>query len=349
MAPSEDKDSDEDEDGDGDGDNDDVIPLDREPISEGALTADGVLVESEILGEEELVVDVAELGVIETKELINVLVELLPKDSAVIENDDDDELLPEDSAVIDDDDDELLPEDSAVIDNDDDELLPEDTAVIDDDDDDDELLPEDTVVVEDDNNDNELLLEDSAIFEEDDDGTDNELLPEDSAVIDDDDDDELLPEDCAVVEDDNNDNELLLEDSALIDEEDDDDTDNELLPEDSAVIEDVIPLDKEPPSEGALTPKGVLVESRVLSNEELFTDVTELEVLETEEPANVLVELVSKVEIELPLSTVEGALGDEVIDWDEEPEPEVPPAATLVEEDRPLLGRMDEEGVKAAS
>ena len=74
--------------------------------------------------------------------------------------------------------------------------------------------------------------------------------------------------------------------------------------------------------------------------------------LEANELANVLMELVGKVEIELPLSTIEGALGDKVVDWDEEPEPEVSvlwPVATLVEKDRPLLGRTDEEGVKAAS
>lgn len=68
--------------------------------------------------------------------------------------------------------------------------------------------------------------------------------------------------------------------------------------------------------------------------------------------ANELMELVGKVKIEFPLSTIEGVLRDKVMDWDEEPEPEVPvlwPVATLVEKDRPLLGRTEEEGVKAAS
>ena len=109
---------------------------------------------------------------------------------------------------------------------------------------------------------------------------------------------------------------------------------------------------KELSIEGVMTLDGVLIAFEVLDKDKSVVDVTEVEVLETNELTNVLMELVAEVEIELPLLTIEGAMEDKIVDWDEVVEPEVPVLwadATLVEKDRPLLERTDEEEVKAAS
>lgn len=146
----------------------------------------------------------------------------------------------------------------------------------------------------------------------------------------DDDDDELIPEDSAAVIEDVTvvDVPVALPEDKGNDEDEygdeDADFDDELLPEDSAVIEDVILLDKEPTIEGIMTPDGALVGFEILGKEELVVDVTKVEMLETMELAIVLMELVDKAEIELPLSTIEGALRDEITGWDEKPDPKEP-------------------------
>ena len=101
-----------------------------------------------------------------------------------------------------------------------------------------------------------------------------------------------------------------------------------------------------------MTLDGVLIAFKVLDIDKPVVDVTEVEVLETDELTNVLLELLAEVEIELPLLTIGGGMEDMIVDWDEGVEAEAPvlwAEATFVEKDRPLLERTDEEEVKGAS
>ena len=131
-----------------------------------------------------------------------------------------------------------------------------------------------------------------------------------------------------------------------------------LLPTIGGVLRDgVINWDEEPEPEEltieeVMTLDGALIAFEVLDEDTPVVDVTEVEVLETNGLIDVLMELVAKVEIELPLLAIEGVMEDKMVDWDEVVEPEVPVLwadATLVEKDRPLLERTDEEELKAAS
>lgn len=83
------------------------------------------------------------------------------------------------------------------------------------------------------------------------------------------------------------------------------------------------PDDEELAVESVLTPSGVLIDLDTLEVEEPVVGVMELVVLETNGLTDVLMELIGKVEIEIPV---------------------LRPVATLAEEDRLLLGRTDEEG-----
>ena len=76
--------------------------------------------------------------------------------------------------------------------------------------------------------------------------------------------------------------------------------------------------------EEVMTLDGVLIAFEVLDKDKPVVDVTEVEVLETNGLIDVLMELVAKVEIELPLLAIEGVMEDKMVDWDEVVEPEVP-------------------------
>ena len=105
------------------------------------------------------------------------------------------------------------------------------------------------------------------------------------------------------------------------DEDDDDDDDEELLlPEDIAAIEDTTLLDKEPITEDALVLDGVFVELKIFGTDEVITDAIEEEEFARTEFAEELAELAGNGRMELPLPTIEGALKDEVTNWDEETE-----------------------------
>ena len=69
---------------------------------------------------------------------------------------------------------------------------------------------------------------------------------------------------------------------------------------------------------------GVLIAFEVLGKDKPVVDVTEVEVLETDGLTIVLLELVAKVEIELPLLTIGEGMDDKIVDWDEGVEPEAP-------------------------
>ena len=128
-----------------------------------------------------------------------------------------------------------------------------------------------------------------------------------------------------------------------------------LLPTSEGILRDeVADWDEEPELtiEGVMTLDGVLIAFEELDEDEPVVDVTEVEVLETDELINVLMELVAEVEIELPLLTIGGGMKDKIVDWEEGVEPGAPVLwadATLVDKDRPLLERTDEEEVKGAS
>ena len=112
------------------------------------------------------------------------------------------------------------------------------------------------------------------------------------------------------------------------------------------------PDPKELTIEGVITLDGVLIAFEVLDKDKPAVDETEVELLETDGLTNELMGLVAEVEIELPLLTIEGGMGDKIVDWDEGVEPEAPVLwadATFVDKDRPLLERADEEEVKGAS
>ena len=114
-----------------------------------------------------------------------------------------------------------------------------------------------------------------------------------------------------------------------------DDDDDELLPEDVAAIEDTALLDKELNTEDALVLDGVFVELEIFGIDEVITDAIEEEEFATTEIAEEFAELAGNGRMELPLPTIEGALEDEVINWDEETELEGPVLwliITLVEE-----------------
>ena len=104
--------------------------------------------------------------------------------------------------------------------------------------------------------------------------------------------------------------------------------------------------------DGALNADEVLRELEVASEEELVVTVPELKGLKLEELAIVLIKLVGKIEIELLLPTIEGILGDEVANWDEELELTIEDVRTLdgvliafevLDEDEPVVDVMEVE------
>ena len=128
-----------------------------------------------------------------------------------------------------------------------------------------------------------------------------------------------------------------------------------LIPTIEGILRDeVADWDEEPELniEGVTTLDGVLIAFEVLDEDKPVVDVTEVEVLETDELTIVLMELVAEVEIELPLLAIGGGMEDKIVDWEEGVEPGAPVLwadTTFVDKDRPLLERTDAEAVKGAS